>query len=85
MEIIFFSLLTSDVDIEAQFSINQSRADEITMREEYGSLPMSIHDDGFGDMGFDADEADFIRDDANMDVSWHRIKFYYASAHYEHK
>lgn len=59
----------SDVDIEAQFSINQSRADEITMREEYGSLPMSIHDDGFGDMGFDADEADFIRDDPNIDVS----------------
>lgn len=38
------------------------------MREEYGSLPMSIHDDGFGDMGFDADEADFIRDDPNIDV-----------------
>ncbi|XP_037037631.1 double-strand-break repair protein rad21 homolog [Bradysia coprophila] len=57
----------NDVDIEAQFSINQSRADEITMREEYGSLPMSIHDDGFGDMGFDADEADFIRDDPNID------------------
>lgn len=60
----------SDVDIEAQFSINQSRADEITMREEYGSLPMSIHDDGFGDMGFDADEADFIRDDPNIDVRY---------------
>lgn len=59
----------NDVDIEAQFSINQSRADEITMREEYGSLPMSIHDDGFGDMGFDAEEADFIRDDPNIDVS----------------
>lgn len=38
------------------------------MREEYGSLPMSIHDDGFGDMGFDADEADFIHDDPNIDV-----------------
>lgn len=58
------------MDIEAQFSINQSRADEITMREEYGSLPMSIHDDGFGDMGFDADEADFIRDDPNIDVGY---------------
>lgn len=61
------------MDIEAQFSINQSRADEITMREEYGSLPMSIHDDGFGDMGFDADEADFIRDDPNIDVSSPKI------------
>lgn len=67
----------SDVDIEAQFSINQSRADEITMREEYGSLPMSIHDDGFGDMGFDADEADFIRDDPNIDVSILFVAGYY--------
>ena len=25
------------------------------MREDYGTLPMNIHDDGFGDMGFDAD------------------------------
>lgn len=59
------------MDIEAQFSINQSRADEITMREDYGNLPMSIHDDGFGDIGFDADGPDFIRDevDPNIDVS----------------
>ncbi|XP_055371620.1 double-strand-break repair protein rad21 homolog isoform X2 [Condylostylus longicornis] len=59
----------NDVDIEAQFSINQSRADEITMREDYGSLSMSIHDDGFGDMGFDADTADLVRDgmDPNID------------------
>lgn len=52
----------NDVDIEEQFSINQSRADEITMREDYGTLPMSIHDDGFGDMGFDADTPDLARD-----------------------
>lgn len=51
----------NDVDIEAQFSINQSRADEITMREDYGSLPMNIHDDGFGDIGFDADTPDMAR------------------------
>lgn len=40
------------------------------MREEYGSLPMSIHDDGFGDMGFDGDDADFMRGavDTNIDV-----------------
>lgn len=66
----------SEVDIEAQFSINQSRADEITMREDYGNLPMAIHDDGFGDIGFDADGPDFIRDDVdpNIDVSV-RISF----------
>lgn len=42
------------------------------MREDYGSLPMSIHDDGFGDMGFDADGPDFIRDavDPNIDVGF---------------
>lgn len=51
----------NDVDIEAHFSINQSRADEITMREDYGTLPMNIHDDGFGDMGFD-DTPDIVRD-----------------------
>lgn len=65
------SLSYSDVDIEAQFSINQSRADEITMREDYGNLPMTIHDDGFGDIGFDSDEPAFIRDDVDtaIDVS----------------
>uniref|UniRef100_A0A8W7PCE9 Rad21/Rec8-like protein N-terminal domain-containing protein n=1 Tax=Anopheles coluzzii TaxID=1518534 RepID=A0A8W7PCE9_ANOCL len=51
----------NDVDIEAHFSINQSRADEITMREDYGTLPLNIHDDGFGDMGFD-DAPDMVRD-----------------------
>uniref|UniRef100_A0A182Y8L9 Rad21/Rec8-like protein N-terminal domain-containing protein n=1 Tax=Anopheles stephensi TaxID=30069 RepID=A0A182Y8L9_ANOST len=51
----------NDVDIEAHFSINQSRADEITMREDYGTLPLNLHDDGFGDMGFD-DTPDLVRD-----------------------
>lgn len=60
----------NDVDIEAHFSINQSRADEITMREDYGTLPLNIHDDGFGDMGFD-DTPDIVRDriDEPMEVS----------------
>lgn len=66
------------MDIEAQFSINQSRADEITMREDYGNLPMSIHDDGFGDIGFDADGPDFIRDevDPSIDVSSYLFFFF---------
>lgn len=45
------------------------------MREDYGSLPLSIHDDGFGDIGgFETDGPDFIRD-PNIDVidsSMHR-------------
>uniref|UniRef100_A0A182T7Z0 Uncharacterized protein n=1 Tax=Anopheles maculatus TaxID=74869 RepID=A0A182T7Z0_9DIPT len=59
----------NDVDIEAHFSINQSRADEITMREDYGTLPLNLHDDGFGDMGFD-DTPDMVRDrmDDQMEV-----------------
>lgn len=66
----------SDVDIEAQFSINQSRADEITMREDYGSLPMNMHDDGFGEIGFDT--PDLVRDGLNptIDVSLCEKKFF---------
>lgn len=52
----------NDIDIEAQLAINQSRADEITMREDYGSLSLSLHDDGFGDIGFGSDTPDMMRD-----------------------
>jgi cohesin complex subunit SCC1 len=55
-------LYYSEVDIEAQFSLNQSRAEEITMREDYGSLNLVTHDDGFGDMGFDTDNPDIMRE-----------------------
>lgn len=53
----------SDVDIEAQFSLNQSRAEEITMREDYGNISLVNNgaDDGFGDMGFDTDAPDIMR------------------------
>lgn len=51
----------NDNDIEAQLSINQSRAEDITMPEDYSNLPMSIHDDGFGDMGFDSSGVDLIQ------------------------
>lgn len=55
---------SSDVDIEAQFTLNQSRAEEITMREDYGSISLvdSHADEGFGDMGFgDAEAPDIMR------------------------
>ncbi|XP_061393794.1 double-strand-break repair protein rad21 homolog [Musca vetustissima] len=52
----------NDIDIEAQFAMNQSRADEITMREDYGSMSHSLHDDGFGDIGFGSDTPDMVRD-----------------------
>lgn len=42
----------SDIDVQAQFSVNQSRPEEITMREDLGNITL-VGDDGFGDMGFD--------------------------------
>ena len=34
--------------MQAQFSVNQSRPEEITMREDYGNITL-IGDDGFGE------------------------------------
>ncbi|XP_043210960.1 double-strand-break repair protein rad21 homolog isoform X2 [Amphibalanus amphitrite] len=55
----------NDVDIQAQFSFNQSRAEEITMREDYGNISLVTGDDGFGDMGFDAEPPVELMRDAN--------------------
>jgi hypothetical protein len=54
--------LNSDVDIQAQLSMNQSRAEEITMREDYGSLTLPHHDEGFGDLDFNEDAPELLRD-----------------------
>uniref|UniRef100_A0AAR5QHI6 Rad21/Rec8-like protein N-terminal domain-containing protein n=2 Tax=Curculionoidea TaxID=71529 RepID=A0AAR5QHI6_DENPD len=59
----------NDVDIEAQFSLNQSRAEEITMREEYGSISLVNPDDGFGDMGFDSDAPELMRHAGDLEPS----------------
>lgn len=48
----------NDVDIEAQFPVNQSRVDEITMPEDYGSIPMLEHAD-YGNIGFEVDDDNF--------------------------
>lgn len=48
------------MDIEAQFSLNQSRAEEITMREEYGNIALVTTEEGFGDIGFGSDTPDLI-------------------------
>lgn len=44
------------------------------MREDYGSLPMNMHDDGFGEIGFDT--PDLVRDGLNptIDVSLTKAK-----------
>ncbi|XP_030380677.1 double-strand-break repair protein rad21 homolog [Scaptodrosophila lebanonensis] len=59
----------NDIDIEAQFAINQSRADEITMREDYGSLSLSLQDDGFGDIGFEADTPEIMRGPLSANIN----------------
>lgn len=62
-------LIPSDVDIQAQFSLNQSRAEEITMREDYGNISLVTNDDGFGDIGFDTDAHDLMRHTAVLESS----------------
>lgn len=41
-----------DINVQAQFSVNQSRPEEITMREDLGQITL-MGDDGFGDVGFE--------------------------------
>lgn len=43
-------LIFSDFDVQAQFSVNQSRPEEITMREDLSSITF-VGDDGFGKKG----------------------------------
>lgn len=62
------------MDIEAQFSLNQSRAEEITMREDYGSLSLVTHDQGFGDMSFDAEPPELMRHAGGMEPSLDQVK-----------
>lgn len=63
----------SDVDIEAQFSLNQSRAEEITMREDYGSISLVTNNDGFGDLGFDTDAPDLMRHTSALEPSMEQV------------
>lgn len=46
----------NDVDLQAQFNMNQTRAEEITMREDYGNINLDTGDDGFGDLNSMEDE-----------------------------
>ena len=53
-----------DVDIDSQFTLNQTRAEEITMREDYGNITLNdADDDGFGDnVGQMEMEPELLRD-----------------------
>ncbi|ESO83211.1 hypothetical protein LOTGIDRAFT_133906 [Lottia gigantea] len=54
-----------DLDVQAQFSVNQSRPEEITMREDYANITL-LNDDGFGDVG-GFDEREILRDQSHVD------------------
>ncbi|XP_007895703.1 RAD21 cohesin complex component b isoform X3 [Callorhinchus milii] len=44
-----------DIDVAQQFTLNQSRVEEITMREEVGTITL-LQDNDFGDFGMDERE-----------------------------
>ncbi|KAK2192527.1 hypothetical protein NP493_28g04012 [Ridgeia piscesae] len=46
----------SDIGVLQQFSVNQSRPEEITMREDQIGNITLVGDDGFGDSGFEDDD-----------------------------
>lgn len=61
------------MDIEAQFSLNQSRAEEITMREDYGNINLVASDEGFGDMGFDTEPPELMRNVSTLEPSLDQV------------
>ncbi|XP_060631792.1 double-strand-break repair protein rad21 homolog isoform X2 [Anolis sagrei] len=50
-----------DIDVAQQFSLNQSRVEEITMREEVGNISI-LQDNDFGDFGMD--DREIMREDS---------------------
>lgn len=51
------------------------------MREDYGSLSLVTHDQGFGDMSFDAEPPELLRHGSGMESSldqvFHILNFIY--------
>lgn len=62
------------MDIEVQLTLNQSRVDEITMREDYGNVLPLHSEDGF-DLGFDATSSDILRHSVGFDQSLQQVRF----------
>ncbi|KAF7247067.1 hypothetical protein EYD10_07082, partial [Varanus komodoensis] len=50
-----------DIDVAQQFSLNQSRVEEITMREEVGNISI-LQENDFGDFGMD--DREMMREDS---------------------
>ena len=48
-----------DVDLQTQFTMNQTRTEEITMREDYGNINLeTAADDDFGEMPMDQSDSE---------------------------
>uniref|UniRef100_A0A8C5H4W1 Double-strand-break repair protein rad21 homolog A-like n=1 Tax=Gouania willdenowi TaxID=441366 RepID=A0A8C5H4W1_GOUWI len=54
-----------DIDVAQQFNLNQSRVEEITMREEVGNLSL-LQDNDFADFGMD--EREMMREESAFEV-----------------
>ncbi len=56
-----------DVDLQSQFTMNQTRTEEITMREDYGNSYLeSAADDDFGDMPMDESNSELRGANSNL-------------------
>ncbi|KAA0702668.1 Double-strand-break repair protein rad21 -like protein [Triplophysa tibetana] len=54
-----------DIDVAQQFTLNQSRVEEITMREEVGNISL-MADNDFGDFGMD--DREMMREENDLDI-----------------
>jgi len=64
----------SDVEIQAQFTLNQSRIEEITMKEDM-VVSNLLGEDGFGDIPFDSEgEKEILRAGPAMEESIYNSK-----------
>ena len=58
--------------MQAQFTLNQSRIEEITMKEDLVNVKTFLGDDGFGDIPFDQEsEKEILRAGSLLDESLH--------------
>ena len=65
-----------DVDLQSQFTMNQTRAEEITMREDYGNINLeSAADDDFGDTGLMDESASELRE-GSFTIQIYKLGFY---------
>lgn len=59
----------NDAEVQKQFALNQSRVEEITMKEDLGNITLT-QDDAFGDITFD--DREMMRDGPNIDDSLYK-------------